>query len=180
MLPYNRELSRPLYATQEIDQAMVTTPYKVNALLSSTDSVSNYGLDTNNVDSWYRYVAYTSTRDPNYLELFTKVSVDWISLQITLRLQGVHPEGKKIVVPDETILTVLDSFFNKLNLKPEQIREQVVMYIVEQVKNDFQITEQNDKLSAWVMKYDVTTGLRRYSDIKLNEKRGTHFYSWNY
>jgi hypothetical protein len=181
MFPYPRDLIQPSREAEDTTWEMVTTPYTVNGLSSSTDS-SSRELDTNDVNRWMRYSAFTSVNQEDYKNLFSKPSVDWISMQISLRLQGVHPEGKMIVVPEETILTVADSFFNSSYLNIEQLREQVVMYIVEQIRLDFQLTAQNDKLSAWVTVMGMDTGLSRYSrsEIKLNEKRPTHHYQWNY
>lgn len=184
MLPYERH---PDESTESMNKEnfetwhMLTTPYKANILSSSTDN-SKYELDTNDVSGWYRYAAYTALRDPDYTSLFSKESVKWMSAQISLRLEGVHPEGKYIVIPDQTILSVADSFYRNTQLTVEMLQEMVIMKIVEQVKLDFQVTIQNDKLSAWVQKYDMTTGLKQWSDVQswINQKKRTNFYSWNY
>jgi hypothetical protein len=160
---------------------MLNTPYKVNAKSSSTDNVA-YEVDTPHVNVWYRHVQYAGYDNKNYTELFTKHSVQWMSLQISLRLRGVHPEGKTIVVPDSSILTVADSFFNGTQLTIATIQEMVVMHIVDQVKNDFELIQQNDKLNIWQTLYSMDTGLQRISQVSshINDRRPTHHYAWNY
>jgi hypothetical protein len=158
---------------------MTVTPYQVNALSSSTDN-SDRDVDTNAVNVWYRNVAFTSANDPAYTKLFSQPSVNWMSAQITLRLKGVHPDGKNIVVPDYTILSVADSFYQGTQLTIEMLQEMVILHIVDQIRNDYQLTQQNDKLSIWVTNYNMDSGLRKFNDYKMNEKRGTYFHSWNY
>lgn len=188
ILPYQRtqDQSTGLEGLSSSDDAvlggykMVTSPYEAQQLSSSTDNSSNSSLNTNAINTWYRYPVHVGYDDPNYTSIFSKESVDWMSGQISLLLGGVHPEGKTIIVPDESILSVTDSWYQGTQYTLDMLQEMVIMHIVEQIKNDFQITTQNNKLSAWVMKYDITTGLKRMNGIKLNEKRGTPFYSWNY
>ena len=158
---------------------MSNAPYKVNSLSSSSDN-ADMNIDTNHVNQWMRYVAYTASKDPDYTKLFSQPSVNWMSAQIILRLKGVHPEGKDIVVPDSTILSVADSWYQGTQLTIEMLQEMTVLHIVEQIRNDFQLIEQNDKLSAWIQKYDMDSGMKKFNDIKLNEKRGIHFYHWSY
>jgi len=54
------------------------------------------------------------------------------------------------------------------------------MFIVDQVKSEFELRAINDNLSIWVTMYTPETTLRKFNDIKLNERRGTHYYYWNY
>ena len=180
MLPYNRELSYPQYDNLQKDYQMIWQKYKTNELPSSTDSVINYGIDSKDTNRWYRYSAYTAENDPLYQAFFSDDNLNWMSVQITNRLKVVHPEGKNIVVPNQTIASVADSYWNKTFLTSETIREMTILYIVNQVTTDFQITQQNDNLDAWVQKYDITTGLRQFNDIRINEKTKTYFYNWNY
>ena len=173
LYPYNQENTRTL--------RMVETPYKMNELSSSTDN-SDRALDTNHANIWYRYPAYTASQDSDYTKLFSQPSVNWMSAQISARLKGVHPDGKTIVVPSESILSVADSWYQGTQLTIEMLQEMTILHIVDQIKNDYELTKQNDKLSAWVTLYSMDTGMNKFdrNNIKLNEKRGTHFYSWNY
>jgi hypothetical protein len=184
MLTYHRSATESL-PPRDRDNAltyrMLNTPYKVNALPSETDNIM-YQQDTPYVDVWQRHVMYAGYNDPNYTDLFSQASVDWMSLQISLRLRGVHPEGKNIIVPDSTILSVADSVYQNTFLTLELLQEMTVLHIVEAVKNDFELTQQNDKLSIWQTLYSMDTGLQRISqvDSHINDRRGTHYYHWNY
>jgi hypothetical protein len=178
MLPYPRELSKPLTGEEMASYFMTITPYKVDTN-SNTDS-SGYNNNSKNINGAYRYAAFTSLTADEYTALFSKTSIDFMSAQITARLDGVHPEGKSIIVPDDTILSVADSIWNYGYLTLGLIQEQVIMFIVETVKNDFEMIQQNDRLSTWVQKYDISTGLKQFNGIKLNEKKHAPFYHWTY
>jgi len=183
VLPYPRQWNKNLlYSTSDIPETlkMVETPYNMNNQNYFITPSSNKTIDTNNVNGWYRYSSYSALQDNKYKDPFSANNIAWISNQITVRLKGVHPDGKDIVVPDDMILSVLDSFWNNEYLDNDVINQQVVLYIVEQIKNDFEITKQNNKLSAWVQTYSMDTGLKQFNGIKLAERRPTHFYSWNY
>ena len=158
---------------------MITTPYKLNSYSSSSDN-SNKAVDTNHVNAWYRYTQYAAINDKNYTDLFNKTSLNYMSYQITIRLDGVHPEGKNIVVPENMILSVADSFYQGTQNTLAMLQEMIILHIVDQIKTDYEITADNNKLDAWVMKYSMETGLKQFNDVKLNENRRTHFYSWNY
>lgn len=183
MLPYNRKISQHLYQDQKADYDMLWKPYtqaKQLESLSPTDSVLKYTTDSRDTNRYYRYSAFTDINDPNYFKYYTNSVLDWCSAQITARLKGVHPEGKNIVVPDATIASVMDSYMHNANLNPGILEEQVVMYIVNYIKNEYQTINQNNKLSAWVQKYDMDSGLKQFNDVKLNENQRTMFYNWNY
>ena len=59
----------------------------------------------------------------------------------------------------------------------------VVNYIINHIKNETQMIQQNNKLSIWVTNYTVDSGMQKLSkgDIKLNESskassQGGSFY----
>lgn len=172
---------------QKYNWKMVTSPYTVNDVMenvsptNSSDYV-NQSCGTNNVDTWYRHPVFMAFNDDYYKSMFCPESIDWISNQITIRLRGVHPEGKNIVVPDKSISSVVDSYYNNgFWQDPNLVREQVTMHIVSQIKNEFEMYKINDNLSPWVQLLTADTGMQRISsDIKLNEKRRTQYWSWNY
>ncbi len=178
MLPYDRSLSFHLYKDQKRDYDLIWDKYQSNILQSNTDSSTKYAIDSVHTNQWYRYPAYTESNQPIYNNFFKQEDIDWMSNQITIRLKGVHPEGKNIVVPDGTILSVADSYYNSGYFVIETLKEQVILYIVAQVKNEFEMTAQNDKLTPWVQKYDLESGLRQFNGIKLNDKKRSHFVHW--
>jgi hypothetical protein len=184
MLPYQRspaESFGPMNEENFVTWNMLYTPYETNKLSSSTDSAL-LEPDTNAINPWYRNVQFTAANDVDYTTLFSNQSVAWMSAQITLRLKGVHPQGKDIIVPDSTILSVADSWYQGTQLTVEMLQEMVIMHIVNQIKNDYQLTEDNDKLSAWVQLYSMDTGLRQWPSPEdwINQKRRTYTWSWNY
>jgi hypothetical protein len=110
-----------------------------------------------------------------YYTLFAKATIDWVSEQITKRLKGVHPEGKNIIVPDETIISVMDSLWHNSYPQPERLIMECVLFIVDYIKDDFQTNIQNSKLSIWVQNFPEESTIRQYAPIKLREKRPTNF-----
>lgn len=180
VLPYERDPSEstgPMNNENKKTWNMTTTRYRPNALDSSTDNVK-LEIDTNHVSPWYRYAAFTPLQDADYTTLFNSESIAWMSAQITLRLKGVHPEAKDIVVPDSTILSVADSFYRGTQLTVATLQEMVIMHIVSHITNDFQLLQQNDALSIWQTLYSMDTGLKQISDVEshINQKRRTFFY----
>ena len=102
-------------------------------------------------------------------------------MEITKRLKGVHPEGKNIIIPVYTISSVIDAIYNKTpHAELDVMIEMVINYIVNQVKTDYETTQQNNKLSIWVTNYDVTSGLQRFSAPKLNNKTRLSYTHWTY
>ncbi len=182
MLPYTRsakESERPNNQENFTTLKMLETPYKANALSSETDN-SSRSINNNHLNVNYRYVQYAAYNDPNYIALFSDSSVDYMLEEVTKRLKGVHPEGKNIIVPRETLLGVADSFYQNTKYTLAMLQEMVILHIVEQIKNDYEITQQNDKLNPWVQLYSVDTSLRQFNDYKLNERRRVWSHSWNY
>lgn len=196
MLPYSsriKDLFREnALETEEIPEwNSIYTPYISNTVSSSTDNYNmgigtgrekGTGLGSENTNRLYRYSAFTSIESDPYKNFFNQGTIDWISEQITNRTLDVHPEGKKIIVPDETIVSIMDSFYNSNNssVDIDRMREQVVLHIAEQISLEFQVIRQNEALTPWVQLYSMDTGLKRFNSVKLNENRRTPFTSWNY
>jgi hypothetical protein len=110
-----------------------------------------------------------------YYSLFTKSTIDKISSEITTRLAGVHPEGKNIIVGNDQIISVLDSYYNGYRKDPQVLIMMTISHIVEQIKSEFQIESQNSKLDIWITNYPEQSGIRQHSEIKLNKRRPTNF-----
>ena len=117
-----------------------------------------------------------------YDYFMSKPSIDLMSREITRKLEGVHPEGKRIVVPDYSILSVADSMYQNQRMEVKVMQEMTINFIVNSIKSEYQILENNNKLSIWVQKYDVDSGLQRLSngDIKLNRKQRNSYMAWRY
>lgn len=106
-----------------------------------------------------------------YFDFFSKKNIVYMSREITNRLTGVHPNGKNIVVPDRTIISVMDSIWNSTSKDISKLTMMTISYIVNYIRDEYQIEAQNAKLSIWVTNYGPETGLRQHSGIKIREKR---------
>lgn len=163
-----------IYFNEYVDSNI---PYKFQDYTSESRQAKNF-LHLGEINN-YRYHKYEG-RD-RYNTFFSNPTLDYISIEITKRLKGVHPEGKNIIVPNDTILSVMDSIHMKTsNASLDVMMEMVINYIVNQIKVEYETTEKNNNLSIWVTKYDITTGLQRFSDVKLNRKSRVNYTRWNY
>ncbi len=110
-----------------------------------------------------------------YYTFFGRKNTEAMSREITFRLQGIHPDGKNIIVSDKQLLSVMDSIYKTTVRDLDRMVMMTISYIVEAITDDFVTREQNSKLSAWVQKFPESSGLRQYSKIKIREKRPTSF-----
>jgi hypothetical protein len=124
----------------------------------------------------YRYYGWVG--DDRYNELFCDRSVKFMSQMITNSLQGI--KNKPIVVPDATIRSVADSVFQTSFANANQMQKMVVNFIVDAIRDEYETIEKNNKLSAWVQKYDTDTGMKKFDSIKLNNKQRSHYTVWKY
>ena len=137
-------------------------------------------LSIGDVNNNYRYAVPYEGRD-RYQTLFSKTSVAYISGEVTKRLKGVHPEGKNIIVPDATILSVMESVHHHTeNAYIEEMYTMIISYIVNQIKNEYDVTATNNKLSIWTTNYTLDTGMQRFDGIKLNNKSRLNYTRWTY
>ena len=129
-----------------------------------------------------RNVLPRNYRKDLYYMFFSKRNLDFISNQITLRLEGVHPQGKHIIVPDDKILSVMDSIYNTAHIEIDGMTMMTISYIVDHIKNEYEIENQNKKLNKWVIQYtnDSNTGLVSHPKIKIREKRPAFTFNMNY
>lgn len=140
-------------------------------------------------DNYYRYVGWSESNNciKDYFKLQT---VETISKKISDLLQGVDPSGKRIVVPNSTIYSVLSQIYNsyrpptgdiygRYNVPtdtPENyvqdLIDQTIEVIVVDVKNNIGVDEANSKLSIWNTVYGDfnNCGLRQFPPIKIREK----------
>ena len=112
------------------------------------------------VNSDYRYTGYTGEDRPEYKSFFNARVVQLISYEITKRLKSKW--NQTITIPKTSILSVMDSVFQNTygagSDWPTMI-EMVINYVVQSINDEREVIEQNNKLSAWVQKYDKDTGL---------------------
>ena len=164
-----------IYFNEYVDSNI---PYKFEDYTSQSRQSKNF-LNLGDINNNYRYHQYDGRE--RYNTFFSTASLNTISKEITKRLKGVHPEGKNIILPNETILSVMEAVHTKTsNASLDVMMEMVVNYIVNQVKVEYQTTEQNNKLSIWTTNYTLDTGMQRFSDVKLNRKTRVNYTAWRY
>jgi len=146
-------------------------------------------------NDYNKFVGYEQNPDLN--NFFTQETVRFISKKVSELLQCVHPENKKIVVPDKNIVAVMNQVYT--NFKPpigdiysryhiisqnnaqdytEEMIDQVIEIITTYVRNTMAIEENNSKLTIWTTVYgDFNAhGLKRNSQTKYTKhKRPTPF-----
>jgi hypothetical protein len=110
------------------------------------------------------FTAYHQLTDPK--------TMLYISFEITRRLEGVIP-GRHIVVPDATIVSVMDSLWQNYQDDPYVLTMAVVAYVTQHIRTEFQQERQNNELSIWVQSREGNWGLSRHDQLKLRERRPT-------
>ena len=147
-----------------------------------------------NAEQFTRNVGFT-TDNQTFEEMFSDKTVAWMSAEITERLRGVSPDGRDIVVPDDTILSVMNNVY--ITYRPQtgdiysrytisQLEErtdadhiitETIEIIVDQVSTEMEVAANNYKLDIWdsVLLGDGISrhGLRQYAPLKMRENRPT-------
>lgn len=154
-----------------------------NNMLSSEKVTNVKGslVDTAMGFNYPKYSLYKYSDEEVRDKFLNSSNLRFISDMITLKLEGVHPKGKKIVVPDQEILKMMTnvSLNNYYDIK--LMNEMVINIIVNYIKDEFEVSEQNNKLNIWVTQYTSDTGLRRNPEIKIREKHPTRMvFNMNY
>ncbi len=164
-----------IYFNEYVDSNI---PYKFQDYTSESRQARNF-LNIGDVNNNYRYHQYDG-RD-RYQTLFNRSTLNTISKEITKRLNGVHPEGKNIIVPNETILSVMEAVHTKTNnAELEVMIDMVINYIVNQIKVEYETTQKNNNLSIWTTNYTLDTGMQRFDGVKLNKKTRLNYTRWTY
>ena len=102
---------------------------------------------------------------------FSRNNIDYISFEITKRLEGVHPDGKHIIVSEDNIISVMDSIYNNTFRDVDKMTMMVISFIVDTIRDEYEIERQNNDLNIWVTNFRPEYGLQQTSKIKLREKR---------
>lgn len=140
------------------------------------------------------YIGWNN-EDPGYLFLWTMDHIKTMQERITNYLRGVHPSGRPILVPIESIANVMTSIlesqpprigdiftrYTLANTYPDglpkrndvvEVTERTIEIITEQIRNEIQAEEANKKLTIWNTLYGDfnPVGLRQHAPIKLKER----------
>lgn len=148
--------------------------YGNNNSTSTDNYAGEFPLNSN-----YRYAAGYSANE-RYISLFSDRSIDFMRRMITKLLDGVHPEGKNIIVPASTVYSVADSVFQNTGQSVQVMQEMVINFIVQDLKTEWETIKKNNSLSPWVQRYDQASGLQQFNDIKLNNKMRSAYMQLRY
>lgn len=167
------------------------------------------GPSCTEANSWYwdynnlKYVGWDSSESECSKLLFTPQTVRYISNKLSELLRGVDPTGKKIVVTDDVITSVLTSQLNaqiplvgdiysryiimdeaeRTRNDIQEIIDRSIQIIYDYVKNEIEMEENNQKLSIWNTVYGDfnSQGLRQTPPIKTKKRRPDPFlFNMNY
>ena len=120
-------------------------------------------------------------REDCYYLFFSKQNILNISYEVTKRLNGIHPDGKNIIVSDENILSVMDSIYNSTYKDVQKMTMMTIAYIVDAITTEFNTIEQNNKLNIWISQYTDDWGIKQVPKLKMREKRPTPMiFNMNY
>jgi len=131
--------------------------------------------------------------------LFGQKNIDYLSSAITEALDGLDPQGRRIIIPDDKICNVLNSvyrngtranigdIYSRYIIPPIQDRNdlremnnQTISIVVSYIRNEIEMTANNKTLTVWNTLYGDFNpqGLRAHSEIKLR-KRHPQYMAFN-
>ena len=152
--------------------------------------------------NYTRHSGYQDTSSLYKTKYYHIDNVTTISKKLTQLLKGVHPSGRPILIPNETIINIMDSvyqnyrpvtgdIFTRFNIPSGQnsddyitsMIDQTIEIIYSQVKNEIEMEENNKKLSVWttVLGDFNDQGLRSHDEIKILNNHPAHCqFNMNY
>jgi hypothetical protein len=147
-------------------------------------------FDTMIDQNYSRYVGWEETND-QIKYYYSQETVKLISKKVSEILEGVDSQNRKIVVPDQTIINVMNGI--ELSYRPEtgdifgrynvpkssptnylqDMIDQTIELITSDVRNNIETDQNNKKLTVWTTVYgDFNNhGLRQHAPIKVRNKR---------
>jgi hypothetical protein len=155
-------------------------------------------------ENFIRYVGYsygTGESGDCIRKYYSADTRRTISNKVTELLEGVHPDGKKIVVPDSDICTLMSAIQSTYRPQTGDIHtryiiptgrgsndyvqdmiNQVIEAIVSQAKTFYMTEECNRKLTVWttVLGDFNSEGLRSHSQLKIREDSTPMLFNMNY
>ncbi|ADO00499.1 hypothetical protein WIV_gp155 [Wiseana iridescent virus] len=165
---YNESYYSPSVTSWISDAVTLKTKGLDKRLIRVTDQVINHVLDSflSNHRSFPGdiHTRYNIPGDGNFSGDFGVVKFDNIGLNNLSYMGDVQSN------------ILQKSINNNVGLSSNYIINQVVEYITENIKTEYQINANNKRYSAWSALYGANdVGLRAHSQIKLREKRPTPF-----
>jgi hypothetical protein len=157
--------------------------YYTKKIIFKSNKMSNYD------DGYRKYVGWDTSLNTQYLQLWQPEFLSQIQSKISQLLEGVGPDNRPIIVSMDTITHVIsqvvatfrpetgDIYNRDMNqYQRNDIRDIVdrsIEIITTHIRNEYEIIENNKKLSIWSTLYGDFNkeGLRGHSTIKLRNKR---------
>lgn len=106
-----------------------------------------------------------------FYKFFSKKNINYISFEVTKRLEGVHPDGKHIIVSENNIISVMDSIYNNTFRDVDKMTMMVICFIVDTIRDEYEIEKQNNNLNIWVTNFLPQYNIQQTPKIKLRERR---------
>lgn len=145
-------------------------------------------------ENFSRYVGYEDN-NPVLKQLYSPENINIMSKKITQLLQGVDVRNRPIIVPNKTIINILDSVYQ--SFRPQtgdiftryiiptglnsddyttSIVNQTIEIIYSEVKTNIEMEQNNKKLSVWttVLGDFNDNQLRSHAPIKVLNKHPQH------
>lgn len=159
---------------------------------------------TSSSNPYMSYVGWetTSNDDANLYFLFSETNLVALRDQIADALYGVDPQGRKIHVALDKIANVLSNVYRnvkrtrvgdihsrfivpqeQLRCDMREINNVTVNIIVRAIKDEYETTENNKKLTVWNSLYGDFNkeGLRAHAPIKIRRKHPQYMaFNFNY
>lgn len=150
---------------------------------------------------YIKHVGYSENNDC-IKKYFAPNTIKLISYKITQLLEGVDEQNRPIIVPNKTIIGVMNDIYE--SYRPEtgdiysryvvpsgttsesyvqNMIDQVIEIITSDVRNNLEMEENNKKLSIWTTVYGDFNehGLQQHPQIKIRNKRPTPLmFNMNY
>ena len=118
------------------------------------------------------HTRYNIPGDGNFSGDFGAVKFDGIGVNNLSYTLPFDPPGQSLPL-DSMMQTAIN---NNVGLSSNYVLNQVVEFMVEYIKTEYDINTNNKRYSAWSALYGANdVGLRAHSQIKLREKRPTPF-----
>jgi hypothetical protein len=136
------------------------------------------GYHDTDIDGWYQPLNDLSN-EKEYRDMIDPRNIKMASEKITQLLDGTHPEGKRILVPDSTIRQMIVSVFRSgTNYDVAKVIEEAIGNIVQYIQDDYRTTQRNSTYSIWntVLGEENAHGLMPYAPIKTRENRPNQIF----
>lgn len=128
----------------------------------------------------FRYAVSQASHTQKENDLFSPESISLIQRIIAINTKGIDKEGRNIIVPEKTIRSVCDSFYENTVAQTDVLQMMIANFITNAIIEEHEQQEQNNKLSVWITKYDIDSGMRQVPAIKLNNKRRPYTSYFSY